>query len=57
MYIPNAPHIIDVAAPTQNANDVYIPANLSTQMNIKTANIRTTTAQIEYYALMNSAAP
>lgn len=46
--MPTAPQIIDVAAPTQKANDVYIPANLSTHMKIKIAKIKTTTAQIEY---------
>lgn len=57
MYIPIAPQTIEVMAPIQNANEVYMPEALSTHTKIMHARMRTTTAQIVYYALMNSAAP
>ena len=57
MCIPSAPQVIEVTAPTQKAKEVYIPEALSTHTNIIPARMATTIPQIEYSALMNSAAP
>jgi len=57
MYIPNAPHAIDVAAPTMNAIVVYADASLSTHSHTRAAITSTNMEQMRYYASMNSAAP
>jgi hypothetical protein len=57
IYIPKAPHPIEVTAPSINAKLVYAPLNESTQIQTIPAIISTKIEQILYSDMINSEAP